>query len=304
MKTILSDVKGNWDKFLALHREPHIGSHNIATICGLNPYESALQTWCYFTGRQPFPDLSGNDEVWLGQELEPTLGRLYSRKTGAEVEACNAVFGHDTIDWAIASPDFFIHEATGHKKLLECKKYGYWAKAELDGGGIPEMARCQGMWQMGITGVDQMAFSILTGPSVRSDYYYPSLTFSSDVFGQLVELAQKFMAMVRTDTPPEPLQDDGKLITTLFRPVGDKRISLPDCAGLVEEYLGLKDEKKAAEAEVDKRSARLKTIENQIRVRMGDAASAEIGDKIVKVSLVSQPEKTIAPYEYVRFYVK
>ena len=79
MKVLLENIHLQRDEWLKL-RKNYIGSSEIGTICGLNPYSSPLQLWRYKTGRDsPRED---NDFLWLGRRMEPVIGELFEKRTG------------------------------------------------------------------------------------------------------------------------------------------------------------------------------------------------------------------------------
>ena len=54
-------------------RESGIGGSEVATICGLNKWESAYTLWAKKTHRIEAPDLSGREPIEWGNRLEPVI---------------------------------------------------------------------------------------------------------------------------------------------------------------------------------------------------------------------------------------
>lgn len=76
---IVSDselVQGSSDWLAA--RKMGIGSSDIATIMGQNPYKTARELWLEKTGQVEPPDLSNNYAIKRGQALEPVARNLFN----------------------------------------------------------------------------------------------------------------------------------------------------------------------------------------------------------------------------------
>ncbi|RXJ70761.1 hypothetical protein CS022_22280 [Veronia nyctiphanis] len=109
-----------------------IGGSDVAAILGLSPYRTAYEVWEEKTGRSEPDDLSDNDRVHFGNELEDVVAREYARRTGQKVQKRNHPFVHKTQPWLRANIDRHI---VGADKGLECKTADKWAARDMWGKG-------------------------------------------------------------------------------------------------------------------------------------------------------------------------
>ena len=80
------DVKTN--------RHEYIGGSDIAAIMGLSRWKTPLKLWLEKTQKTPAPDLSDNEAVELGTELEDFVAKKFSRLTGKAVRRSPKMYQH------------------------------------------------------------------------------------------------------------------------------------------------------------------------------------------------------------------
>ncbi|GLQ72697.1 YqaJ viral recombinase family nuclease [Vibrio penaeicida] len=115
-----------------------VGGSDVAAILGICPYRTPHDVWLEKTGREEPEDLSNNDRVHFGIELEETVAREYTRRTGLKVQKRNSPYIHKTMPWLRANIDRHI---VGAKKGLECKTADKWASRDLWGNGNAYMEK-------------------------------------------------------------------------------------------------------------------------------------------------------------------
>lgn len=93
-----------------------IGGSEIATIMGLNPYETAYQLWQIKTGLKEAPDLSNNYNIIRGHKLEPKARELTEDKLNRKFEPCT--FQSEEYSFIRYSSDGYDQE---HNELIEIK---------------------------------------------------------------------------------------------------------------------------------------------------------------------------------------
>ena len=61
-------------------RKNGIGGSDVASIMGINKYSSPLSVWLIKTGREPSPDLSGNQAAEWGNRLEDVVADKFAEE--------------------------------------------------------------------------------------------------------------------------------------------------------------------------------------------------------------------------------
>lgn len=332
MKLLLQDTEAARDQWLELRRKS-VGSSDIAVLCGFNQYRSPLDLWMEKTGRQP--PFEGNDHTWLGHQMEKAIGGLFARRNkDLEVQKCLALYGHDSIPFIHATPDFWLLKDGGtetateafqdfdscgypirtleHREvpvsdigLLEAKNTNarnleHWEET------APTWAQVQLQWQMGICGIKWGYVAGLVGGSADSFMTY-RFEFSPEVFDQCVMAADEFMEYVRRDIPPAASAGDRKLVEKI---VGDrekgKSSALPPSAyPVVRDYMRLAAIRKSLEKQAKEVKRQEDGLAARILQLMSDAELAETpwGVSFKASKIVVEPYVNEG-YSYVRLYEK
>ena len=262
--TLLENIAENQDRFAAIHNE-RIGSSRIAAICGLNKYETPLQVWAKMTGKVGADPQ--NDAMWLGHEMQPVIGRLFVRRQNIPIETEDSVYYLPEKEWAIASPDFTLPDGG----LLEAKNTGSWAR-EVWADGVPDAAHCQVQWQMGIVRAPYAYVAALCGGRV-DDFFIHRIDFNEEVFNQLLERGERFMALVKSETPPDAMHGDDDLVSLLAGKLEDRAVNLSqDEYPALTQYQNLSAQKKGLMSEAAELKEQMEAIQNRLRL-IGNGAS-------------------------------
>jgi putative phage-type endonuclease len=286
------------EAFERLHgKSNYLGSSEIAVVAGLNRFQTPLQLWMKKTGRDT--STVDNWAVYVGNLLEPVVGQMFEKKHPEYSLLKNyTVYSHDTIEWATCTQDYNLSYPTSSsvESILEIKTSGIWAKQEWDNGEVPDFALCQLQWQLGILGHPYGYLAALIG---GKEYFDKEVKFSPDAFSQLVELGEKFLSLVKSDTPPDAnFADD----LSFIRPTV-KSVEL-NCRDLLDEYQILTDEIKRQEDITKLKQQARDTIKNKIIQLMGDAGEGKCGDYLVTRKVVPIKESLRKAYEQIRFSIK
>ena len=261
--TLVDDIKNNHLAWLDA-RQGRIGSSDIAIIAGLNPYKTRLHLWSEYTGKMQPANLDDNDAVWLGTELEPTVAKMYERKTRLRTVPFNRMVSRTDLPWAHATPDYLIEEAGC---LLECKTTGHWKAQEWE-EKIPDAAHLQVHWQMGISCIHGAVVAALIG---GREFVKHEVAFDPDIFEQLVEMGHSFLKNVKEDIPPPATALDKDLLTQLNgKPVEHKAVQLT-CFDLVEKWTVLDASRRLHDTRAKELKEEQEAVAAQIRQQMGDA---------------------------------
>ena len=142
-------------------RNKGIGSSEVATILGLNRWQTPHDLWLLKTGRAPAQET--NDAMRLGQVLEPTLLTLAGERMGKRVVRPSTTFvGHRPI--FRANIDGMIGEARRGADIVEVKTTGMadgWGTEGTD--EVPQPVMVQVMYQMACSSSQTAYVACLSG---------------------------------------------------------------------------------------------------------------------------------------------
>lgn len=307
MRILIPDITKDYEKFLEVHgKGTFLGASEIGTAAGQNPFQTPLQLWMRKTGR----DVSVIDNVATrrGKVLERAVADIFLEENTKfkSAQKCPCMYQHNTVDWAVASPDFGVYEESyeiQNEALwgpigfvgnpLETKTTGYWAAADWADGAIPNSAFCQVQWQLGVLGHSVGYIAVLIA---GRDFHWRRVEFSKDVFEQLLELGDKFLEMVKADVPPGAQWNDD--LSLLYK-LSEKQIDLGgnnELCVAATQYAGsllrLKEANKKAK-EIEKERDGLK---NTVLQAMGEAKIARLGDLTVERKETYVEEKSPRKY--------
>lgn len=276
-------------------REGRIGASEIATVCGLNPYKGRLQLWQEMTGKIDRADLSNNDHVWLGTELEPVVAKLYSKKTGKELVRCDQMYGRSDISWAECTPDYFGPD----NDLLEIKTAGSYAADEWS-NQIPRHLHLQVQFQLGIMGLPTAVIACLLG---GRDLVWHPVTFEGDIFDQLIGMGESFMDNVQKDIPPIATSSDMGLLP-LPNPEAPTMILDERFRNDVQDYLSVKLRIAGYKGLAKDQETELETIKARLRQAMGEAPFARLGNFKLESKIRTRKSFVSAESSWVEFKIK
>lgn len=264
------------------HRKKGIGSSEVATIVGLNPWETPYQLWRRKLGLDP-----AKDETFAmkaGHYLEDAVAMFWHDETGREIIKRSAG------DWIIAnkerpylqvSPDR-TYWLTGmaknntNKGILECKT----TQMKIDGDDLPKHWFCQVQYQLGVAELEQGSLAWLC--SAR-EFGYKDLDLVPDFYAWLVEEVERFWTdniIGKQEPTAQSVQDvllkynrhtDGKIVE-----VNDEVFeAYKDLKGLKDQLSELEERKTA--------------LEEKIKVAFGDAEAISYGGQTLATWKAPKP---------------
>lgn len=200
-------VVGSWE--WQERRKLTIGSSEIATVLGLNKYQTPLALWAEKTGRTPAR--SDNPHMKFGRSIEAVIASIYSDRVGVELTHCDSSVAHDLKPWATATPDYFQCSGGDLVEIKNTRGSGY------KDGATPEAHHLQVIWQLGVLGLKRgkIVAMVNADPSALE---VREIDFDADLFAQMIFVAEKFMQHLRDDTPPLARADDRELFFDLQKP--------------------------------------------------------------------------------------
>lgn len=303
MRILISDINKTPEQFQEIHGKGlFLGGSEIATAAGLNKFSTPLQLWMRKTGRDT--STVDNYHTRLGLKMERVVYETFLEENPSFYGAKNnSTFQHDSIDWATCTPDYWVNTSEGLTSdnlsdnfLLEIKTSGIWAKKEWEDGKVPDYALIQLQWQMGICGVEKGYLAALIG---GKDFYSKEIAFNKDVFAQLLELGDRFLGFVKSDTPPEATYADD---LSYIKPK-EKEVELV-CIDLIREYEVLSKEMTEANSIAKLKKQTADGIKNRITQFLGDANKGVCGDYLVSRKLTLVEEAKPRKYTKETFTVK
>jgi len=245
-------------------RKSGVGSSEVATIVGLNPWETPYQLW-----RRKIGIDEGKEENFAmkaGHYLEDAVSRFWADETGREVikrSAGDWLIRDDEKPFLQVSPDRTYWLAgekrnDSNKGILECKT----TQMTVDGDDLPKHWFCQVQYQLGVAGLEHGSLAWLCS---GREFGYRDIDFVPDFYEWLVQEVEKFWkdhVLARVEPSAVSVKDvllkynrhsDGKIVE-----VGEDIFDA--CAEL-------KDVKKQL-ADLDAHKAEL---EDRIKLVFGDA---------------------------------
>lgn len=246
------------------YRESGIGSSEVATIVGLNPWETPYQLWRRKVGLDA-PKLE-NFAMKAGHYLEDAVSLFWQDETGQQVIKSSAgdwLIRDDERPYLQVSPDrtYWLADmphSNENKGILECKT----TQMTIDEDDIPKHWFVQVQYQLGVAGYQHGSLAWLTQ---GRNFGYKDLAFVPDFFAWLVEEVDKFWVdniQAKQEPTAANVQDillkynrhtDGKIVE-----VNDEIFAAYQDLKAVKDELSAIEEKKTA-------------LEEKIKLGFGDA---------------------------------
>jgi len=172
------------------YRKDGIGSSEVATILGLNPWETPYQLWRRKKGLD-----APKDETFAmkaGHYLEDAVSQFWADATGREVIKSSAgdwLFKNNEKGFLQASPDrtYWLddHRNPNNKGILECKT----TQMSIDPDDLPKHWFCQVQYLLGVSEFKQGSLAWLCS---GREFGYKDIAFVPDFFGWMIEEVERF----------------------------------------------------------------------------------------------------------------
>ena len=283
-------------------RTQGIGSSEVGTILGLNPFETPLQLWQRKRGiTAPQEE---NFAMKAGHYLEDAVSRFYADETGAHI------IKNSTGDWIAVSnekpymrvsPDrLFWSPGTRHsmaaRGILECKT----TQLTIDADDLPKHWFCQLQYQLHVTGLKHGALAWLTqGRTFGQRAFAYDAEFCAFICERIDEFWQK---NIIEGEKPDPINTADVLLLYPTQTDGKTVQADEETAGAWYELKEMKEEMKEIKAKADQ-------LEEQIKLRMQDAEALVDGARTLctwrssgeTVKFCAEALKQDAPEVYSRY---
>lgn len=246
------------------HRESGIGSSEVGTILGLNPFETPYQLW----RRKMHLDQPKEENFAMraGHYLEDAVSRFFADETGLEIIKSSAgdwLIVSDAKPYMRVSPDrtYWLPDQphrNGNKGILECKT----TQLAVDKDNVPQHWFCQLQYQLGVAELEHGALAwLVQGRSFDCAQY----SFDASFFGWITEEVERFWVdNIQGGIEPQPVNVDDVLLRNPRHVIGKQVEATPELIADCTELKELKEELSSMEA-------RKKQLEADIKMAMGDA---------------------------------
>lgn len=247
------------------HRTKGIGSSEVATIVGLNPYETPYQLWRRKVGiDSPIED---NQFMRAGRLLEDAVSRFFEEETNKKIIASSKgdwLIQSKTKPYLQVSPDrlYWVGEKrnNANKGILECKT----TQRQIEKDNLPKHWFCQLQYQLGVSGFQQGAIAWLTQ---GKDFGYSELTFVPEFYEWLVEQVDRFWIDNILGKKEPDLVSVEDVVTMFPNHVEEKDLVVD--LDVFEKVVRLKEVK----SEIDTLEVERKSLEEQIKLVFKDNES-------------------------------
>lgn len=251
------------------YRRAGIGSSEIATIVGLNPFETPYQLWRRKIGLDE--PKSETFAMKAGHYLEDAVSQFWSDATGRQIIKASAgdwIVRNDDKPFVQVSPDrtYWLDDNRNNdnKGILECKT----TQRVIDADDLPKTWFCQVQYQLGGAEIQQGSIAWLTA---GREFGYQDLTLVPDFYAWLVEEAERFWVdNVMGGKEPDCANVQDVLIK-FSRHTDSKVIEVGD--EIMQAYTQLKD----VRAEISKLEEQKEALEAKLKMGFGDAEAISYG---------------------------
>lgn len=265
-------------------RKAGIGSSEVATIVGLNPWETPYQLWRRKLGLDP-----AKDETFAmkaGHYLEDAVAQFWHDATGNEIIKSSAG------DWLIkdndrpylqVSPDrtYWLAGRTknnSNKGILECKT----TQKQIDPEDLPKHWFCQVQYQLGVAGLEQGSLAWLCS---GREFGYKDLSFVPDFYSWLIEEVDRFWTdniLGKQEPSAQSVQD---ILLKYNRHTDGKSVEVND--EIFEAYNELKSLKEEL-AGLDERKT---ALEEKIKISFADAEAISYAGQTIATWKAPKPSE-------------
>lgn len=254
-------------------RESGIGSSEVATIVGLNPWETPYQLWRRKIGLDA--PKQENFAMKAGHYLEDAVAQFWHDETGREIIKASAG------DWIIrdndrpylqVSPDrtYWLGESRSpsEKGILECKT----TQLSIDADDLPKHWFCQVQYQLGVAGYRQGSLAWLCS---GREFGFANLDFVPDFYEWLISEVERFWVDNIQGKKEPDATNVSDVLLKYNRHTDGKFVETSE--DVFEAYQSLKEVKKELAA-IEERKAEL---EDKIKIAFGDAEGLTFGGQTI-----------------------
>jgi len=240
-----------------------IGGSDVGSICGVNPWSSALQVYFSKTGQfTAEPDDASKERMHWGHMLEPIVAdEFQQRNPGMLCIEADCSLKSNEYPFLIANVDRFVTDGMGKiVGILECKTAGGIHADIWESGDIPLSYYYQVQHYMFVTGIPRGWICCLVG---GNKFYQYDIFFDTDLYTNTIlpKLVSFWNDNVLKLVEPKSQGADNELFAELFPvdTINEEPASFDvefDILG--QQYLEAKQQEKEAKKRVEELQAQIK----------------------------------------------
>lgn len=260
-------------------RTQGIGSSEVGTILGLNPFETPYQLWRRKRGMDA--PVEENEAMLMGHLLEDAVAQRWQMATGNEIikrSAVDWIIVNNERDYLRVSPDrtYWLQgmpKNDKNKGILECKT----TMMKIDDDDIPQHWFCQLQYQLGVAELNEGALAwLVQGRTFGSK----ALRFDAEFYAFMIEEVERFwIDNIVGGAEPLSINVEDVMLKNPRHVEGKKVTATADVVELVQRLRTLKDAASETAKEV-------KEIEAELKMAIGEAEA-----------LVSEDGTTLATWK-------
>ena len=262
-KTMISTKDMSHEEWLYF-RKSGIGGSDAGAICGLNPYCSPMAVYQEKVSR----DISDydNESMRQGKDLEEYVARRFMEETGKKVRRANVISQSTEHPFMFANVDRMI---VGEDAGLECKTASAYSAGKWKDGHIPESYQIQCHHYMAVTGAKAWYIAVVI---LGRDFIWHKIERDEELIQNLISIEKDFWenhVIPRNMPEPDGSDSSEQLIREYFGIAAEEK----------KIFLTGFDKQLSRREEITKLMEKLdtekKTIEQRLKLYMGDAEVAE-----------------------------
>ena len=269
-------------------RNNGIGASEIAAVMGVSKWETPISVWAKKVGFDKAEPEENENMEW-GHRLENAItDKWLDEFTSYQLEIRGPVFERTDMPWMRASLDNIVRAPDGKFESLECKTSGRkddWF--DTDGNEIvPEYYLWQAIWQMAVTGIRVVHFSVLILGRSR-EWLNRTVEWDEKNIFLAISRGKEFWEMVESGTMPaldvaNP-ELDGNALKNIFPEVNDSTLETGDKG---ETELNILIALEAQKSNIEKA---IESTRNFFKAQMGEAKTCTANGR--KVCSASSSER-------------
>lgn len=245
-------------------RKNGIGGSDAGAICGLNPYRSPIAVYQDKTSTET--DDTDSESMRQGRDFEDYVARRFMEETGKKARRANVIYKSREHPFLFANVDRMI---IGENAGLECKTASAYSADRWKDRHIPESYELQCHHYMAVTGTDAWYIAVVI---LGKDFLWHRIERDEVLIRNLISIESDFWnnhVIPRIMPEPDGSESSERLIRQMTgEATSEKKIPL---TGFNEQ---LKRRMEIAEL-MDRLDTEKKTIEQKLKLYMGDAEVAE-----------------------------
>ena len=183
MKRLVDTTKITHEEWLK-YRKMGISGTDAGSICGLNPYRSAMQVFIDKT--TDTTEEIDNEAMKQGRDLEEYVAQRFCEMAGKKVRRANAIFSNDEYPWMLANFDRLI---VGERTGLECKTVSVYGADKWRDGAVPMHYLLQCQHYLAVSGYDAWYIAALI---LGKEFIIRKIERDEELISDLIKIEKHF----------------------------------------------------------------------------------------------------------------